>query len=533
MPGPGAATASTPRGGEASAAPEPDHDSHPATPSGEGGITVEIAAAGKLGLSLGPKTAADGGAEALEVVAVAPGGLADVASGGRVRPGMVVAAVMGTPTAGVGAAGVMQLIKAAGRPLSLAFAAPPGAPEAAARPSVGAGLHAIGELPSAVQLQIAALTTAAAPGAAKEESPFTPARSTGYNRYDALTQPLADERRCFAVADGFVSAALAAELRAMGGRMDDAGELRPAGVGTGPTRRQDAAARGDRIAWLPSATEEFPLSVVLRQFAALRDALAGSAPRWAPMRGGEIKCMLACYPTGSRYVKHRDTSPLCPDRIATAILYLNADWAPGDGGELAIHPDDGSGSSTVAPAAGRLVVFDSRTEHEVLEFRGRERWAITGFLYRAETAVSPPPSHGPKILVAIASYRDEECPHTVDALYASAKTPQRVSVAVLDQSEPADGDCVSAEAREKFGAQIGVHRMHWSKAKGPCWVSVVQTSAPSFHFCASIVGIQSADHVCGSRRGRCCSSAWKAKASTSRSTRTCASSRTGTPSSSR
>ena len=85
-----------------------------------------------------------------------------------------------------------------------------GAPKAADRPPVGAGLHAIGELPSAVQLQIAALTTAAAPGAAKEEPPFTPARSTGYNRYDALTQPLADERRCFAIADGFVSAALAA-----------------------------------------------------------------------------------------------------------------------------------------------------------------------------------------------------------------------------------------------------------------------------------------------------------------------------------
>ena len=130
-------------------------------------------------------------------------------------------------------------------------------------------------------------------------------------------------------------------------------------------------------------------------------------------------------------------------------------------------------------------MFDSRTEHEVLEFRGRERWAITGFLYRAETAVSPPPSHGPKILVAIASYRDEECPHTIDALFASAKTPQRVSVAVLDQSEPADGDCVSTEAREKFGAQIGIHRMHWSKAKGPCWVSAAFANV-SPAFCASI-----------------------------------------------
>ena len=41
------------------------------------------------------------------------------------------------------------------------------------------------------------------------------------------------------------------------------------------------------------------------------------------MRGGHIKCMLACYPTGSRYVRHRDASPLLPGRVATAILYLN------------------------------------------------------------------------------------------------------------------------------------------------------------------------------------------------------------------
>ena len=452
---------------------------------GDGLLHITIEAKGKLGLSLGPS----GDDTQLEVKAVAPVGLAAAAACAaaacaaaacagtgaeppQLRAGLVVSAVMGKSTEGLPPAAVLQLIKAAGRPLKLGFAdgSAPQAPAPARTEPLGAA-GSIAELPSAVQLQIASMATARP---AVDAATFEPAASVGYCRYDRITAPLAEERCCSTVADGFVADALAHELRATGRRMDAAGELRPAGVGTGPTHRQDSAVRGDRIAWLPHDTEEFPLSILLRQFNALREALAGSAPRWAPMRGGHCRCMLACYPTGSRYVRHRDTSPLLPGRVATAILYLNDDWKQGDGGELALHPDGaGAVSSTVPPALGRLVVFDSRTEHEVLEFRGRERWAITSFMYRAEA--TPPPltsalSGVPRILVAIASYRDEECPHTVDALFKTASCPERVSVAVLDQSDHAtDGDCVSPEARARRPGQIGVHTLHWSLAKGPCW----------------------------------------------------------------
>ena len=291
------------------------------------------------------------------------------------------------------------------------------------------------------------------------------------------------------------SAALRAEVERLQQQADEGDWIvgRTGGGRTAEAQRETTAGqyRDDEILWLrEERVRRYGLRALPQLGAAVDRLVEALQPQLDPSLrwelGGRTTQMVACYHPGSAGYSYHVDNPDHDGRVITAILYLNADWAPGDGGELAIHPDDGSGSSTVAPAAGRLVVFDSRTEHEVLEFRGRERWAITGFLYRAETAVSPPPSHGPKILVAIASYRDEECPHTVDALYASAKTPQRVSVAVLDQSEPADGDCVSAEARETFGAQIGVHRMHWSKAKGPCWVSVVQTSAPRFFAQASL-----------------------------------------------
>lgn len=443
-------------------------------------LSITIEASGKLGLSLGPSD----DDTRLEVKAVASGGLAAAAAaaggagaGAALRAGLLVSAVMGQSTDGLAPTAVLQLIKAAGRPLALSFgsaspSAEPTKPSGPPKELVTPG--SIAELPSAVQLQIASLATATSSTMRFADHPFEPSASSGYCRYGRISAALAEERRCFTVADGFVSGALARELLAAARRMDAARELRSAGVGTGPTHRQDASVRGDRIAWLPRGTEEFPMSILLHQFNALRETLARTAARWAPMRGGHCKCMVACYPTGTRYVRHRDTSPLLPGRVATAILYLNDDWKEGDGGELALHPEGPEATtSIVTPALGRLVVFDSRTEHEVLEFRGRERWAITAFMYRADTATSAPaPAFAsvPRILVAIASYRDEECLHTVDALFKTARAPDRVKVAVLDQSDhDTDGDCISVQARQDWQSQIGVHTLHWSLAKGPCW----------------------------------------------------------------
>ena len=120
----------------------------------------------------------------------------------------------------------------------------------------------IAELPSAVQLQIAALATMANPSDVAVD--FEPAIQSSFCRYAPITAVLSDPTQCFTVVDGFVSSGLALELRSMGNRLDASGELRPAGVGTGPTRRQDSGVRGDRISWLSSEAEaeKFPLSIV-------------------------------------------------------------------------------------------------------------------------------------------------------------------------------------------------------------------------------------------------------------------------------
>jgi SM-20-related protein len=172
-------------------------------------------------------------------------------------------------------------------------------------------------------------------------------------------------------------------------------------------KQLDAGVRGDRMAWLGdtrggggpagAAVGAFPLAVVRLQFEALRCELARTV--WPSLAGGFCKLMLACYPGGAdppaRYARHTDASPLCPDRVATAILYLNPDHMDGDGGELAVYPPAlPAAGLRIAPAAGRLALFGALVEHEVLPVLRGPRWAVTAFMYRPPPP-APPPAPAP------------------------------------------------------------------------------------------------------------------------------------------
>ena len=145
--------------------------------------------------------------------------------------------------------------------------------------------------------------------------------------------------------------------------------LRPAG--TGATRARDSEVRGDVMAWLEPVG---PGAAVHAAFAALGTAATRE------LRLGRLDCevQLAAYAEGARYVRHRDALRGRPGRILTAILYLNPEWQPADGGELRIHPTAGP-PRDIAPAGGRLVLFRSDlVEHEVLPAH-RLRMAVTAW----------------------------------------------------------------------------------------------------------------------------------------------------------
>ena len=108
------------------------------------------------------------------------------------------------------------------------------------------------------------------------------------------------------------------------------------------------------------------------------------------------RLMLAHYPgdkdAGARYVPHLDNDPEDPgsadgapglrarDRAVTAILYLNPDWEEAHGGCLRVQLEDEKGEVDVAPAWGRVVLFDSRRITHEVRPTSFGRWALTAWI---------------------------------------------------------------------------------------------------------------------------------------------------------
>ena len=135
------------------------------------------------------------------------------------------------------------------------------------------------------------------------------------------------------------------------------GLMRPASVKSAGRYFEDTASRGDVVRWLDGADREAPACMMLTQW--LRGELMDEVRRACALappgtnrgvgRASHLRlegehslplAMLACYPGGgSKFKRHVDNDKeQMPDhRVVTAILYLNDDWMPGDGGELRLH----------------------------------------------------------------------------------------------------------------------------------------------------------------------------------------------------
>jgi hypothetical protein len=108
------------------------------------------------------------------------------------------------------------------------------------------------------------------------------------------------------------------------------------------------------------------------------------------------RLMLAHYPgdttRGARYVPHLDNDPDDPgrnegepglrarDRAVTAILYLNQNWEEKDGGCLRVSLENNKGEVDVAPAWGRVVLFDCRRIVHEVRPTDAKRWALTAWI---------------------------------------------------------------------------------------------------------------------------------------------------------
>lgn len=208
-----------------------------------------------------------------------------------------------------------------------------------------------------------------------------------------LFEPLIDGilEKGYGVVDDFLTPDEVTSLRQRLNERHRAGEFREAGIGRAAEQNGQATVekqiRGDEIVWLDLATATPEEGAFLNRIQQFIDYLNQTC--YLGLRDYELH--YARYPVGTFYRRHLDRFRTDSKRRLSVITYLNDNWQPTDGGQLAVYvpqPERGTAEGTeqtvtIDPIGGRLVCFDSGLlEHEVLPAT-RDRLSITGWLRTA------------------------------------------------------------------------------------------------------------------------------------------------------
>lgn len=198
--------------------------------------------------------------------------------------------------------------------------------------------------------------------------------------------------------DDFIDSGQAKKLRALADHRFSAGEFHAAGIGQGEVNLE---IRSDQIHWVERDAPE-PLESIVDRYRAFLPVINSTC--FLGLKS--VESMLAVYPAGAFYSRHRDRFRRDAHRVVSLVLYLNERWNPGDGGELVLYPESGADAETlrrvdvtddaglavarseclvssdaivIEPRAGRLVVFLSELEHEVRVTKV-PRYSLTSWL---------------------------------------------------------------------------------------------------------------------------------------------------------
>lgn len=147
--------------------------------------------------------------------------------------------------------------------------------------------------------------------------------------------------------------------------------FKQAAIGNRTEKQTNSEIRSDTIFWLEKEDATFTF------FFKKIDELILHLNRNFYLGINDLEFHLAHYPAGAFYKKHKDAFKSDDARKISVILYLNRNWKKENGGELKLYLGDPE--KTIEPIAGRLVVFESHLEHEVLESK-TDRYSITGWL---------------------------------------------------------------------------------------------------------------------------------------------------------
>lgn len=197
------------------------------------------------------------------------------------------------------------------------------------------------------------------------------------NLVDALCADLRE--RGWTRTDALIPSDLTARLGTDLDRLADVGRLKAAAIGRAASHTSERDLRGDFTLWL----DDPACGDAAADFLARMDALRIALNRRLLIGLESLEAHYALYPPGGRYVRHRDRFRDDDARVLSLVVYLNADWQPGDGGELRLYLPDGE--HDIVPRAGTAVLFLSdEIEHEVLVANTTRR-SIAGWFRRRPT----------------------------------------------------------------------------------------------------------------------------------------------------
>ncbi|MBL4283709.1 2OG-Fe(II) oxygenase [Vibrio fluvialis] len=145
-------------------------------------------------------------------------------------------------------------------------------------------------------------------------------------------------------------------------------------IGRNDDLQRETTIRSDKIQWLSQNMAQ-QVQDYLERMEQIRQAVN----RDFFLGLFEYEAHFAKYEQGDFYKKHLDAFRGQENRKLTTVFYMNEAWQPADGGELKIYDLDDQLIDTVAPVAGRLVVFLSeKFPHEVLPTHA-DRVSIAGW----------------------------------------------------------------------------------------------------------------------------------------------------------
>jgi SM-20-related protein len=156
----------------------------------------------------------------------------------------------------------------------------------------------------------------------------------------------------------------------------------PAGIGREQAHQLNHSVRSDQICWIEDDFDEG------RHWLQWAGKLQNFLNQHLFLGLFSFESHFAHYRPGDFYKKHQDAFKGESNRVVSLVYYLNPQWAPSDGGELVLYPNNNeSDQCQVTPSFGTLVIFLSEEmPHEVLKSH-RDRYSIAGW-YRVNSSTN-------------------------------------------------------------------------------------------------------------------------------------------------